>query len=235
MINRNDFLKEWYYKEEERRNNLDNSLNIPIGILTALVAGIYYLLSRYNYLEDHLFFKITFIIIILVTIIFWIVSIYFVLLSYNRMYKGFDYKTFPSAKFIKNEYDVLKEYYEQNKDDLGLEITVDLLVDNNIEEILCECVENNTNNNDNKAYFLYKSKIHLINCIISIFIAVIFFSINYIVHEKEDIYKIEIMSNRNPPPPPRPQPPKVVKQSEPPRANPPARRQPPTPPSPPRR
>ncbi|MPS72081.1 MAG: hypothetical protein E2590_02925 [Chryseobacterium sp.] len=229
MIDRNDFLKEWYYKEEERRNNLDNSLNIPIGILTALVAGIYYLLSKYNYLEDNFFLKAIFIILILLTIVFWIVSIYFVLLSYNRMYKGFDYKAFPCAKFIKNEYDKLQEYYDENKDDLSSEITLEILVNNNVEEILSECVENNVNNNDNKAYYLYKSKIHLINCIISIFITIIFFSINYIQHEKEDVYKIEIMSEKNPPPPPRPQPPKVVKQSQPPRTNPIAPKSPPRP------
>ncbi|MCD9855721.1 hypothetical protein LUD75_13440 [Epilithonimonas sp. JDS] len=234
MINRNDFLKEWYYKEEERRNNIDNSLNIPIGILTALVAGIYYLLSKYNYLEGNLVLKCIFIIFILLTISFWIVSIYYVLLSYNKMYSGFDFKAFPCANFIKNEYDKLKIYYDENKDDFSPEITLEILVENNVEEILSECVENNVNNNDAKAYFLYKSKIHLINCIISIFATIIFFSINYIQHEKEDIYKIEIMS-RNVPPPPRPQPPKVVKQSEPPRANPPAPRQPSTPPSPPRR
>ena len=54
ILNRIDFLKEWFYKEEERKNSLNDSLNIPIGILTGLIAIISYLFKEFYPLNEKL-------------------------------------------------------------------------------------------------------------------------------------------------------------------------------------
>lgn len=36
-----EFYKELYFKENERRTEIESSLNIPLAIITGLVAGIY--------------------------------------------------------------------------------------------------------------------------------------------------------------------------------------------------
>jgi hypothetical protein len=224
----NNFLLEWYYKEDERKYALDNSLNIPIGILTAFVAGIYYLVTKYNYEDENVYLKIAFIIFISLAVIFWFISIFYILLSYNDLYKGYTYDYLPCTDFVKKEEENLKEYYETNKTYfLENNITFEKLLEENVNNLISNCINTNMFHNDRKANYLYRSKKHLINCIVIIFLTGIFFSINYIQHEKQEIYNIKIMNQQRaatqqtpPPPPPRPQEPRRVKQSEPPKERP---------------
>lgn len=213
-MDRNSFLLEWYYKEVERKNHLENSLNIPIAVLTALVAGIYYVIVNFNYSAENVILKWSFIGIIFSTMLFWIKSIYFAFKSYSNFRSGYDYQEFPNANFIKDAEVDCKKYYDDNKNDLEPDITVEKLVANNIEETFSSCVNNYIENNDKKTKELYKCKVKLVNCVATILVSLILFGINYIRHEKENIYKIEIMSDKKPPQPPKSQPPRVVKQSE---------------------
>ena len=79
-------------------------------------------------------------------------------------------------------------------------------------------IDNNVFNNDRKSAYLHSSKIHILNCILLLFISSVIFSINYINNEKEEIYNIKItnyMSDKKiPPPPPRPQEPRVIKENQ---------------------
>jgi hypothetical protein len=195
-MNKFDFIKEWFYKEEERKDCLNNSLNIPIGILTAILAGIYYMASKYNYAEDDKCLKIIFIVFIVTTIGFWLASIFFLIKSYNDFYKGYEYKAFPNANFINVEYENLKPYYKEHKKQLKKKTTLDSLVKNNIEIILVNCIDTNAYNNDRKSAYLHSSKIQIMNCILALFLMSIFFSINYINHEKEEIYKVLITNSK---------------------------------------
>ena len=217
-MNKIELLKEWFYKEEERKGALNDSLNIPIGILTGVLAGIYFLVSKYNYFSGSKILKLIFIILIVASILFWLACIAYLLLSYNNFYKGYKYKSFPNARFIQTEYDTLKPYYKKYKKYLKKNITLDKLVENNIEEILIQCIDNNVFNNDRKSAYLHSSKIHILNCILLLFISSVIFSINYINNEKEEIYNIKItnyMSDKKiPPPPPRPQEPRVIKENQ---------------------
>lgn len=188
-----EFIKEWFYKEEERKDCLNNSLNIPIGILTAILAGIYYMASKYNYLEDDNYLKISFMVLAFATIIFWLASIFFLIKSYNDFYKGYVYKAFPNANFVNIEYQNLKPYYKKNKKKLKREATLDSLVENNVELILVNCIERNTFNNDKKSAYLHSSKIQIMNCILALFLMSVFYSINYVNHQKEKVFKVLII------------------------------------------
>ena len=200
-----DFLKEWFYKEEERKDFLNNSINTQLTILTALVGAIYLYSTTFNY-ESNIYQTIIFIIIIIFTISLWLFSIYNLLMSYNKLNKGYSYKGFPSANFINEEYENLRDYYNNNL--LDLDQNLDELVQDNVELILIESLDNNVYLNDLKSSFLHKSKICLSYCIFSLLILTIIFSINYISKNKEEgkSSKVEIyyMSESKPPKKPTP-------------------------------
>ena len=217
-MNKLEFLKEWFYKEEERKGTLNDSLNIPIGILTGIVAVIYFALSNYNYENGDKFLKSFFIILIIVCVLFWLRSIFYLLFSYNNFHRGYAYKAFPSANFIKKEYETLTPYYEEYKSEFEeTGVTLDKLAEANIEEILVQCIDNNVFNNDKKSGYLHNAKTSIIICILTLFFSSILFSINYINYKQEEIHCVKIinqMSDRRiPPPPPRPQEPRVIKEN----------------------
>lgn len=220
-----EFLKEWFYKEDERKESLNNSVNLQLGILTAIIAAIFYILTKYNY-TDLPFSTFLFIFFQIATIIFWLISSYFLLMSYNNLYKGYKYLGFPYANFINDEYAKLKPYYEQYRNDLDKDL--DSLVKDNIEKLLIRNIDNNFYLNDTKSAYLHKSKIHLLNCIILLLISTILFSYNFIVNPQIEITNVKIikeMSNKPPPPPPPPQPREIKEHKVP---------KPPTPPRPPK-
>ncbi len=216
-----EILKEWFYKEEDRKDSLNNSINIQLTILTAIIAAIYFYLTKFNYEKNYIYWL--FIILMGITIIFWLISIYFLLKSYNNLYTGFEYKGFPNASFINIEYNNLKDYYEEYKDDLDKNL--DELVLDNVENILIISLDNNVFMNDQKSGYLHKSKIHLMNCIFSLLFTTIVFSLNYIYYPKEEVIivqlKDKIMTQRKPPPPPPPAQPRTIKESQVPKTPPP--------------
>ena len=220
-MNKFEILKEWFYKEEERKDSLNNSINIQLTILTAIIAAIYYYLIKFNYLENFIYWF--FLILMGITVFFWLASIFYLLKSYNNLYKGFEYKGFPNANFINNEYENLKDYYEEYKDDL--EQNLDELVLENVEKILITSLDNNVFMNDQKSGYLHKSKIHLVNCILTLLFTSIAFSLNYIYYPKEEVQVVQIkeniMTQRKPPPPPPPAQPRVIKESQVPKTPPP--------------
>ena len=44
-----EFYENWYDKEEQRRTSLENSLNIPIGILTVNFILQFYLIKEFDF------------------------------------------------------------------------------------------------------------------------------------------------------------------------------------------
>ncbi len=173
-----DFLLNWYYKENERRIALENSLNIPITILTALIAGIYFFVANHDY-ESNKILTLVFTLLIFLTIIFWIISIVYLINSYNNFFKGFSYKTFPNANFLDIEIKNVNDYYTEYKEELDkTKFKPVKQIENNISEFLKECIDYNCLNNDKKSNYLYKCKSYIIFCVISLFLSSIIFSYN---------------------------------------------------------
>lgn len=229
-----DFLKEWYYKEDERKDCLNNSLNIPIGILTAILAGVYFIINKFNYENENVIFKYLFIVLSSLVIFFCILCIYYLLKSYNDLYKGYSYRGFPHANFLHTEEESLKLYLDQYREDLDPNITLETLVKQNVEKTLVDCIHINSFNNDRKSAYLHKSKIHLLTSIILLFIISAIFTVNLINHQKEEIHKVLITNTntmpneerRPPPPPPREQPRVIKEDKQPTRQTPPPQPQP---------
>lgn len=230
-MDRIEFLREWFYKEDERKNSLNDSLNIPIGILTALIALIFYLFNEFNSIDENNYIKYPFYIFIATSLLFWFVSVFKLLQSYNDLYKGYSYLGFPCPSFLKDENEILKNYLEEHQELLDESITLESLEKKSIETLLIKCLETNVFNNDRKSAYLHSSKVHIINSLIIILISTAFFTANYIGNKNDKIQKIEITNynsykmaqdeKRPMAPPPPQQTPRVIKESEQPRQSPP--------------
>lgn len=48
-MNQLEFYKEQYFKELETKDSIENSLATPIGITTGLIAGLFYLVTNFEY------------------------------------------------------------------------------------------------------------------------------------------------------------------------------------------
>jgi len=92
-----EFYKSIFDKEQYRRTELNNAVNQPVTLVTILSGLLYFLfdtadLKGYtplNFIILHLF---------IIGFFFFLISIYYLSLSFNNLLKGFDYLDFPKTK-----------------------------------------------------------------------------------------------------------------------------------------
>lgn len=82
------FYKSIYDRELNRRKDLDAAINLPITILTILVAANSYLISKTDVIHQKSIILASNIILTLIIISF-LVSTFFLTRSYNNLFKGF--------------------------------------------------------------------------------------------------------------------------------------------------
>ena len=194
-MNRFDFFKDWYQREDERLSDLNNSLNIPIGILTGLFAIIFFLIKEFNLQEENYWILLSFFFLIISSIIFWIIVIFHLFKSYNKLFKGYEYEAFPFPSQLNNQYEELKKWHDENKEELDQEDTVESIYQNQLIEMISGYLEVNITNNDSKSKHLFIAKKFLLITIILISISVIPYSLNKILTKAPDkIQKIEIQN-----------------------------------------
>ncbi|MBL7136450.1 MAG: hypothetical protein ISS81_07660 [Candidatus Marinimicrobia bacterium] len=191
-MNRLNFLIEWYHKENERRTSLNNSLNIPIGILTGLFALIFFLIKEFDFENEiNNWIYYSFILFLIISIIFWLLVVFNLFRSYNKLFKGYEYDGLPFATQLDEQYKGLETYVEQYRDLLDKDITPDSLYEEQLIAMLSEYINTNVDNNDTKSEYLHIAKQFLFGCIISIIICTIPFIINFLEH-KDKIHKVQL-------------------------------------------
>ena len=112
-MNKIEFYKSIFDREQTRRNALDNSVNQPITLVTILVGFLYFLYSKVG-LKDCSLFSIVVIVAMLACIGLFLVCTYYLALSFNNLLKGFDYKDFPKTQEL-FDYDKKVESYNLTK------------------------------------------------------------------------------------------------------------------------
>lgn len=191
-MNRLDFLIEWYHKENERHISLDDSLNIPIGIVTGLFAFAFFLLKEFNFTNENdsiIFYSFLF--FVLLSLSFCLLVVYNLFMSYNNLFKGYEYEGLPYASQLDTHYKSLKVYAEENSEILDDDVTKDTIFEGQLIEMISLNIDTNVRNNDLKSEYLHRAKQFLFFCIISSFICTIPFIFNYQKHN-EKVYKIQI-------------------------------------------
>lgn len=175
MKNKFEFYKENYFKELDKRNEINNSLSLPIGLITAIVAGIFYLLTNFDY-KYSLFLALIFSATILISLCFLIISVYHLIKAYSDFPKAYYYAILPDTNEIENYYQELKKFYSSNT---SVTDTSEQEVENHILTEMIKNTGENQKNNKRKSKFRYDCEYYLIATLISICLVLPFFGINY--------------------------------------------------------
>ena len=107
-----EFYKSIYDRELARRLELNDALNIPIGIIAILTAVLSYIITNISSCSNSIFFWI-----ILsftgVSVILTFISIFFLAKSYNNIFKGHDYRNLALTKEIRKYQTDLETFNSQ--------------------------------------------------------------------------------------------------------------------------
>jgi hypothetical protein len=111
-----DFYKSLYNRELQRRFDLDNALNIPIGLIAVLIAAASYIVSNINECDSPFLFEAV-LILTIIAVICIIIAIVFLSLSYNRMFLGFRYKNFETSSQWRDFQKQVESHNNQHPED----------------------------------------------------------------------------------------------------------------------
>jgi uncharacterized Tic20 family protein len=181
-MERFDFFKETYFREEEKKNEINNSLSLPIGVITILIGVVFYLLTNFDF-KFNLLLSIIFLVSSLSCILFLSLSCFHVIKSYTNFHNGYGYSYLADSDDLESFYQANKAYYKVNPQ------LNDISDDEFSDYILSELIKNtdtNQKNNKTKSFHRYLSLKHLITALLLVFLTIFPFSINYVAKEKSD-------------------------------------------------
>jgi len=163
-----DFYKSIYDRELSRRKYLDSSISIPIGILSLLIGLVSYFYSATEYkviINENL----GVIILLAISILAMILSIIYLIKSYNNFLRGFNYKNLSYLKNIRKYQKV--EIPEYNK---KVSKEKQITFENKLIDRLINITDTNTAINDKRAFSMYWSKTFITIALAVLFIAIIY-------------------------------------------------------------
>jgi len=162
-----EFYKEFYFKEIDRKHELNNAINLPILILTTIVSLNFYILNLYPNFSEMGCVKILVIIIILMSISY---SVYFLLKSFSNFIKSHTYKELANIDEILKYEQALENEQKKKKD-------AKFLFEEYLKKELAVCTTYNFLINKMRTEDIAKSKKGIFVATICTFVL----SINYIV------------------------------------------------------
>lgn len=185
-----EFYKDLYHRENDRRSEVLNAMNIPIAIISALLTALYFVITTFDYRVE-LFLSIVFCVSCLVSLTCILIAIYYLIRAFSNFSKGYEYTGIPYPNELYNWHNDLVEYYninEGNVDDANIHFK-DFLV-----KKFTEHADHNMYVNDKKYHYIYMSKKFLIASLITILFLLMPYIYNYF-SKKDVIYKIEVTGN----------------------------------------
>ncbi len=183
-----EFYKELYHKENERRQEVLNSLNIPIAVITAIASATYYFITTFDY-ETEPFLRAIFIGLISLSILSLLFAIYFLIRAFSDFTKGYEYSGIPYVKELFDWNKDLEDYYAS----IGQNIKeAKKHFENFLIENMVKHIDHNMYVNDKKHGFIYKSKKFLVLSIVFSLLILIPFGYNYF-QKKDKVHKVELV------------------------------------------
>lgn len=175
MKDKFEFYHDYYFRELDRKNEINSSLSIPIGLITALSGGLSYLLTNFEY-HLNLWLTIPFMIATGAGLFFLILSVYNLIKAYTNFPGRYEYILIADVDVIERYHGDLKKYYASKPSSPNL-------ADQEFEDyIVSEMVKNtgvNQRNNKKKTKFSYNCEKYLISALILISLSLLFFSVDY--------------------------------------------------------
>jgi amino acid permease len=172
-MNSIDFYKELYFREIDRKYQLNNDINIPILLLSAIVTIQTFL---YSQKIDVKIFTIC-VIISSVSSLFGIHSLYFLFMSFSNSFKTHKYKEIANAK---SYYDYEIDLINQNPEIATFEF------DKYLTQELAECSAHNFEINRKRTENLAQAKKSIFFAVIFSLLLYIIFSISIIINMSDE-------------------------------------------------
>ena len=181
-MNNLDFYKEFYFREIDRKNELNNVINIPILIITGIISVHFYFYTQ----QIQNSFKIYLFILSFIAGVSIIYSTFYLLKSFSNFFKNHSYKELNEMKVIyKFERDLITE---QSKVEDAEKLFSESLV-----EQLSDCESHNFLINKTRTEDIAKSKIGIfISVITSILFSIIFLISILTMETKEETNKSSV-------------------------------------------
>lgn len=167
------FYKSRYDRELNRRKDLDAAINLPLTLLSIIVAANSYLVkeSIWTSCSAKIIFQK---ILILLTSICLTISIYYLTKSLNNFFKGFAYRNLGLTTEIRNYENELQNYNRKVEEDKQISFET-IIVDK-----LTTIIDDHIIFNDRRSHDLYSAKTFLIICIMLTILNFIIFSLKFI-------------------------------------------------------
>lgn len=184
-----EFYMELYHKENDRKPTIQNALNIPIAILTAISTGTYYFITTFDYGVEQ-FLNYIFIIISSAAIVCIVLAIYHLIRAFRDFSKGYEYTGLPYTKELFEWKKQLNEHFEKHgkgQKDADEHFKRYLL------ENLIEHLDHNMYVNDEKSRFIWQSKKWLVFGLVLTLINAIPFGYNFF-NKQENASNIIILN-----------------------------------------
>src|SRR5580692_674838 len=105
-----EFYRNYYFRELDRKNEINGSLSIPIGLITALVGGLSYLITNFEY-HVNFWLTIPFVLTTGAGLYFLILSVYNLIRAYTNFPGRYEYILIADVDVIEDYHEGLKEYY----------------------------------------------------------------------------------------------------------------------------
>lgn len=172
-MNRFNFYYNLYQIELQRKNELNNALTLPVGLVSVIVIALYQLLANFKYEVNNFFVNALFISVISIATLFLIITIGYLISSYVKLKGNYDYYFIPYADELEEYYRELNKYYRKEINDKYETFIIKKLV---------ICITHNMKLNELKTYYLWKAKLFLIYTLCITFVTLIPFLINYFLN-----------------------------------------------------
>lgn len=190
------FYKDQYDKSLDRKNEINSSLSTPIGILTALVAGLFYATTTFDF-SDRLMLTIIFAVIGGGSLALLSKSIFHLVKALSDLHDGYDYAYLADTDDLNNYYSGLLDFYN-NQPGAAPESARQSAQNEFDAYLLSELIKSaGINQKNNKAKMFQRFKCHqfMIFAFISLSLLIIPFGIDFGINKgKDKIQKVKIES-----------------------------------------
>ncbi|WP_143083670.1 hypothetical protein [Salegentibacter agarivorans] len=152
------FYKSLYDRELNRRIQLDNSINLPVTILTLIVGLNYYYLKNVGIRDINEILILDYSGFPVVSLLF-LISLFFLIKSYNNLFRGFSYRNLAKPSEISNFQNELDNYNNQ----VDEKVTFESIIIKRLNKVS----DNHILINDQRSIDLYRSRTFIILTLIA--------------------------------------------------------------------
>ena len=190
------FYKDQYDRTLDRKNEINSSLSTPIGILTALVAGLFYSTTNFDF-TDSLALSIIYAVIAFCSFCLLSKSIFHLVKALSDLHEGYDYAYLADTDDLDRYYTGLVDFYGSQPGAIPLDAlqAAKKEFDAYLLRELIKSAGINQKNNKLKMFQRFQCHQYMIYAFISLSLLIIPFGIDFGINKgKDKVQKVKIES-----------------------------------------